>query len=334
MPQNSPIIIWAIRILYSINYILLVGFAAVLPIDCIAQASRSLNNALNTFIVVGALVVFAIVCIVIVAGRSLYFRSCLQDIPRGYIPLSAADLPHSASRKLVIANMTYSKDLGLIFKQPQDPVIHPGIEPPLRCDDPSVEKLFPENLNYELCIKNISDRVKFKGQFLNLNIKRVPAFFTFEDVVKYEFITDSHDPITIEKAQRLISLYETLRYSGRAITREDFQEFMELCFYLMETTLLQDKDNIDISKLHSKISNTFDQLSREDTQSFTSEDKPNETMAQHMTSLKSIISKTATQSSKNNDTVIASKKSKLSLVSASSKNGISDVKSFDSVIRH
>lgn len=141
--------------------IFLIGFSIVLPVDSIAQAAQSSNNAFNTFIVVGALVAFAVVSIAIIVARILFYRSCVQDIPRRYLPITPNDLPHRGSRKMIIENMEKTKELSVLFKRPKEPVIHPGLEPPERCDDPHIEKLFPDYLNYRSCIKNLSDRLKY-----------------------------------------------------------------------------------------------------------------------------------------------------------------------------
>ena len=261
--KSTTLKIWSKRGFICITYIFLVGFAAVLPIDSIAQASQSSNNALNTFIVVGALVIFVIVCIVVVAGRTLYFRRCLQDIPRKYIPITAIDLPHRSSRELILQNMENSKKLSNIFNRPKDPVIHAGMEPPARCDDPSVEKIFPEYLNYGVCIKMIADRLKYKGIFISLNSKVLENDKTFSDLVMQQFRTDRSSESVNEKAIKLIEIYETVRFSGDEITRDQFLKFVEYCIYLMEETVALDENEVDISKIRSAMTSYFDDTSLE-----------------------------------------------------------------------
>lgn len=108
---------WLYKASLFVSLILLIGFSVVLPIDSIAQASKSENNAFNTFIVVGALVVFGVFCIFIIIGRMLFHKSCLKDIPRRYIPITPADLPHRSSREAVLQNMERSKELTILLKK-------------------------------------------------------------------------------------------------------------------------------------------------------------------------------------------------------------------------
>ncbi|EDO17091.1 hypothetical protein Kpol_1025p10 [Vanderwaltozyma polyspora DSM 70294] len=237
MTGISLLWLWSKRGFIFISYVFLVCFAAVLPIDSIAQASQSSNNALNTFIVVGALVIFAVVCIILIVGRSLYFKSCLQDVPRRYIPSTAIDLPHRGSRELVTQGVEASKQLSTMFIKPKDPVIHPGVEPPERCDDPNIDKVFPEYLNYHSCIKNIADRFKYKGVFMSVDKNKLDIDSTFSDIVREKYIISNENVAVKQNAERLIELYEVLRFSGNPITREQFVYFVELCIYLVEHSL-------------------------------------------------------------------------------------------------
>ncbi|KAK5779264.1 Dlt1p PWA37_004130 [Arxiozyma heterogenica] len=285
--------IWLYRSCFFSSILLLVGFSAVLPIDSIAQASVSDNNALNTFIVVGAIVVFFIICIVIVIGRLIYRKSCLIDIPRRYLPVTSADLPHKESREYILQNMNRSKELGIYFKKPKDPVIHDGLEPPLRCDiqfqDPNTDnknggdlyrrkqkqrksnsgsnnsimagslgKIFPEYLNYETCMKVVSNRIKYQGYFLSVINFGFETQDTFSDIIRKQFIDGNEtNSIQVEKAKRYISLYQYLQYSGKPIKREDFIEFVELSIYFADTLATSDKsirnNHIDtLMKLNTK----------------------------------------------------------------------------------
>lgn len=203
---------WLYKASLFVSLILLIGFSVVLPIDSIAQASKSENNAFNTFIVVGALVVFGVFCIFIIIGRMLFHKSCLKDIPRRYIPITPADLPHRSSREAVLQNMERSKELTILLKKPKDPVIHDGLEPPRRCDYPLDEKLFPEYLNYADCIKSLTDRLKYHGLFLNNLDVRMNLEDTFADVVNSQFVNHNANKIQLEKAKEFIDLYETIPF--------------------------------------------------------------------------------------------------------------------------
>lgn len=244
--------IWLYRGSMVIAILFLIGFSIVLPIDCIAQASQSSNNALNTFIVVGALVAFGIVCTTIVVARILFHKSCIQDIPRRYIPIAPGDLPHRGSRKLIIKNMDKSKELSILFKKPKDPVIHAGLEPPVRCDSPETEKLFPEYLNYKVCIKSLADRLKYQGVFLNNMDVDMKLDDTFADVVRNQFIKDVNNKVQLENASRFIELYENVRFSGEEVTREQFTEFVSLAIYFVDISLTRDKKLPRLGKLNTR----------------------------------------------------------------------------------
>lgn len=232
--------IWVFRGIIVVATIFLFGFSTVLPVDSIVQAIESSNNALNTFIVIGALVAFALVSIIIMTARIIFYRSCFQDIPRRYLPITPNDLPHRDSRRMIIENMEKSKELSILFKRPKEPVIHPGLEPPSRCDDPRAEKLFPDYLNYRACIKSLSDRLKYQGVFLNnMNID-MELGDTFADVVRSQFIKNNHKKIQLDNANKFIDLYETIRYSGQEVTRQQFIDFISLGIYFVEISLTRD----------------------------------------------------------------------------------------------
>lgn len=233
--------LWLYRGSLVAAVLFLIGFSIVLPIDCIAQAAQSNNTALNTFIVVGALVAFAVVCIVIVVGRIIFYKSCRQHIPRWYLPFSAGDLPHRGSRKLVLKSMERAKELSILFKRPKDPVIHAGLEPPVRCDDKKHDKVFPEYLNYQSCIKSLADRLKYQGVFLNNADLKMELDETFCDVVRNQFMKDTDDEFQIQNAQKFIDLYETVRYSDEEVTRSQFVDFVSLAIYLVDVSMTMDK---------------------------------------------------------------------------------------------
>ncbi|AQZ09174.1 DLT1 (YMR126C) [Zygosaccharomyces parabailii] len=243
---------WVYRGTAVVATIFLIGFSIVLPVDSIAQAAQSSNNAFNTFIVVGALVAFAVVSIAIIVARILFYRSCVQDIPRRYLPITPNDLPHRGSRKMIIENMEKTKELSVLFKRPKEPVIHPGLEPPERCDDPHIEKLFPDYLNYRSCIKNLSDRLKYQGVFLNnMNID-MELGETFADVVRNQFIKNTQNKVQLDNANRFIDLYENIRYSGQEVTRQQFIDFVSLAIYFIEVSLTRDDKLPALGKLNTR----------------------------------------------------------------------------------
>ncbi|GCE98242.1 defect at low temperature protein 1 [Zygosaccharomyces mellis] len=244
--------IWIFRGIIGVALTFLVGFSIVLPVDCIVQAAESSNNALNTFIVVGALVAYGLVSIIIIVGRIIFCKSCIQDIPRQYLPITPNDLPHRGSRKMIMENMEKSKELSILFKKPKEPVIHPGLEPPSHCDDPHYEKLFPEYLNYRACIKSLSDRLKYQGIFLNnMNID-MKLGETFADVVRNQFIKNTRNKTQLDNSKKFIYLYETIRYSGQEVTRQQFIEFVSLALYFVEVSLTRDDRSLALGDLSSR----------------------------------------------------------------------------------
>ncbi|GAV46799.1 hypothetical protein ZYGR_0A03960 [Zygosaccharomyces rouxii] len=243
--------LWLFRSIKAIVIIFLVGFSIVLPVDSIVQAAESSNTALNTFIVVGALVAFGLVSIIIIVGRIIFCRSCIQDIPRRYLPITPNDLPHRGSRKMIMENMEKSKELSILFKKPKEPVIHAGLEPPSRCDDPRYEKLFPDYLNYRSCIKSLSDRLKYQGIFLNnMNID-MKLGETFADVVSNQFTRNTRNKTQIDNSKKFIDLYKTIRYSGREVTRQQFIDFVSLAIYFVEVSLTRDDRSPALGELNT-----------------------------------------------------------------------------------
>lgn len=223
------------RSTFALFTLLLILFSAVLPIDSIAQAVESENNAFNTFIVVGALVVFVVICITLLVGRLLYYRSCLVDIPRRYLPITPADLPHDESRAYIMQSMERSKELTVMFNTPKDPVIHSGMEPPRRCDDPHVDKILPEYLDYSAAIKAIRSKFKYSGMLLPASEYRADIECTISDIIYANYINNSHmNTEDVAKAKEFIKIYEYCTFSGKAVTREQFQQFVELYIYFSD----------------------------------------------------------------------------------------------------
>lgn len=182
----------------------------------------------------------------------------MKDIPKYYIPLTPNDLPHRPSRQLVLEKLEKTKKLNTIFKTPNEPIIHPGLEPPIRCDDPSLEKLFPEYLNYSVCIKNIADRLKYQGIFFNQVDSNIELQDTITDLIEQKFIINSTNDEEIEKATQFIKLYDFVRFSGQEIQRTQFIEFVQLCIYFVDLTANQNEFLLDNNR---NTTNVFDQSS-------------------------------------------------------------------------
>ena len=233
------------RSTFALFTLLLILFSAVLPIDSIAQAAESENNAFNTFIVVGALVVFVVICVTLLIGRLLYYRSCLVDIPRRYLPITPADLPHEESRQFIVKSMERSKELSVLFNTPQEHVIHAGLEPPKRCDIPNYEKIFPEYLDYKAAIKSIRTKFKYTGVFLPVSDTRADIDQTISDIINSNYINHEHSTNEeTTKAKRFIHIYEYCTFSGEDVTREQFLEFVELYIYFADTMTASNADGV------------------------------------------------------------------------------------------
>lgn len=218
----------------------LLGFSIVLPLDAIVQATQSDNDGFNTFIVVGAIAAFGVCVVSLYVGNFYRHKTLMKDVPKRYLPITPGDLPHNKSRNMAVDNMSRSKELSALFKKPKDPVIHPGLEPPARCDYPDIPKLLPEYLNYKICIKSVTDRLKYYGLFLNSASDDVALAQTFTDVIKAQFIVGNTNKYEVRRATTFVELYEILRFSRDEVTREQFLEFAECCIFFSD--LLSTKD--------------------------------------------------------------------------------------------
>lgn len=234
----------------------LLGFSIVLPLDAIVQATQSDNDGFNTFIVVGAIAAFGVCVVSLFIGNIYRHRTLMKGVPKRYLPITPGDLPHNGSRNLVVDNMSRSKELSALFKKPKGPVTHPGLEPPARCDYPGIQKLLPEYLNYKICIKSVTDRLKYYGLFLNNANDDVAIAHTFTDIVKAQFIVRNTNQFEIRRATMFMELYEILRFSGEEITRDQFLEFAENCIFFSDLLSTKDITKHGFNKLntHSQIS--------------------------------------------------------------------------------
>ncbi|KAL3232527.1 Defect at low temperature protein 1 [Nakaseomyces bracarensis] len=234
----------------------LLGFSIVLPLDAIVQATQSDNDGFNTFIVVGAIAAFGVCVVSLFVGNIYRHRTLMKDVPKRYLPITPGDLPHNPSRNMVVDNMSRSKELSTLFKKPKDPVIHPGLEPPARSDYPDIPKLLPEYLNYKICIKSVTDRLKYYGLFLNNASDDVAIAQTFTDIVKAEFVIGNKNKYQVRRATLFIELYETLRFSGEEVTREQFLDFAENCIYFSDLLSTKDITNHGFNRIntHSQVS--------------------------------------------------------------------------------
>lgn len=227
-----------------------------------AQASKSQNDALNTFIVVGAFVVFGVLCITITVGRIFVQRSCMQDIPKRYIPLVSEDMPHKGSRNLILKQMSRSQKLNNLFQKPKDHVIHDGVAPPIYAHDVDGEvdttEVLPAYLNYEESIKIITSRLKYQGVFTNIMTLDLERDDTFAEIVHSLF---GNNKKCGEEIEEYIDLYETIRFSGKEISQEQFLRFMDLSLYFVDIILTTNNDNKKVASGYRRKSNHATHLS-------------------------------------------------------------------------
>ncbi|CEP61023.1 Dlt1p LALA0_S02e05006g [Lachancea lanzarotensis] len=236
---ESRLSTWFYRGSLVVLVLLFVGFSVVMPIDAMAQASRSNNDALNTFIVVGAFVVFGVLSIIIAAGRVFVQRSCLQEIPKRYLPFTPEDLPHRGSREFILRQMDHSHDLAEILKKPAGIVVHAGLSRPVHENEEDGNVTLPSLLNYEESIKIITSRLKYQGAFFGLTELNPPIGHTFADVIHSLFTHTGQHPI---EATEYVELYEQIRFSGQEITSEQFLRFMDLSLFLVDVLLRMHQD--------------------------------------------------------------------------------------------
>ncbi|CUS22869.1 LAQU0S07e01970g1_1 [Lachancea quebecensis] len=229
MKGDEKVGVWLYRTSLVVLVLFFVGFSVVVPIDAMAQASRSTNDALNTFIVVGAFVSFGVLSIVIAVGRVLVQRSCLQDIPKGYLPITPEDMPHQPSRSMILEQMDRSHKLAILLKKPKEPVTHDGMARP-DSDDHGL----PPLLNYEDSIKIITSRLKYQGVFSNLVKLDSDTGDTFAKMAKS---MSTQNRLSSNEIKDYVKLYEAIRFSGKEITKEQFLQFMDQSIFFLDSLI-------------------------------------------------------------------------------------------------
>ncbi|AET40476.1 Dlt1p Ecym_6079 [Eremothecium cymbalariae DBVPG len=226
---------WLHRTSLTIFCSLLVAFSLVMPIDSVVQAARSGKNALNTSVVVGAVVLTGIVFAVFATSRVLVHRSCIQDIPKRYIPITKHDILHSACRDEITKCIEFTHKSGKDLRTPMRKVVHDGLEPPPNPKFPGDDTI-PPLLNYKTCLKVVADRFKFQGMFLN-NLDANPRIgSTFSQYVREQF--KSEDEALTRRVDEFIDLYEKIRYSDTPIRREEFLRYMDISLYFVDLSLI------------------------------------------------------------------------------------------------
>lgn len=219
-----------LRWLYSTSLIVVMaffaGFCAVIPIDAISQASTAKSNyALNTFVVVGALVLFGIVAAFITSARIYSKKMALQDIPKRYVPLDEGDLPRSCL-KMINENFDRCEKIRQKAMFVSESIKHPGLSSPN-------STLLPPLLPFDDVVKTVGMKFKW-SQELNDTEITIPKSLSFREIIA--FLEDKIGRETPEKSRELVELYEELRYSGKLITEDKFIAFMEFSVELLKNT--------------------------------------------------------------------------------------------------
>ncbi|AMD21770.1 HFL086Wp [Eremothecium sinecaudum] len=228
MSLNIPT--WSRRLCSLLLLLLVILFSLAMPIDCIVRASMTPNDALNMFIVFGALIVIAVMSVVLGVGRILVFRSCMQEIPKRYIPITDRDIPNKECRDQINKFLKFTHDFRRKFSKPVEMVVHDGLEPPKSLNAVHDNKI-PPLVNYQTCVKIIADRLKFQGIFINNAELDINLGTTFAQQVHAHFpSTGEHTKL----AEKYIDLYETIRYQGKPVTRANFIDFMELTLFFSD----------------------------------------------------------------------------------------------------
>lgn len=210
--------LWLYRFTFLLFMVFFLLFCAVMPIDAISKASKSANYALNTFVIVGALVAFGLIATFMATTRIYLIRSSLSDIPKRYVPLDVDDLPHSCI-SMIEANFERCESIRQRALKAPKVVRHPGLSGP---DSDTV----PPLLNFDDAVRALGLKLKWDNTNLFIDSFEVPPNLSFREIVA--FLEMNRALVNNELCQEYVELYEELRYSGRLITEDKFIRFMEL----------------------------------------------------------------------------------------------------------
>ncbi|AAS53590.1 AFR219Cp [Eremothecium gossypii ATCC 10895] len=226
---------WARHSFATVLILLLLAFSLILPVDVIRRVSQMPHEILNTAIIVGAAITLLITFTSLSFGRLLVHRSCMQDIPKRYVPITERDLPNTRIRGEIYHKLEHCKQLAHDFSTPETRVVHAGLEPPAHVDHCG-DDMLPPLLDYQACVKIIADRFKFQGILLNKYMLEPKLGMTF--AAQLRRTVSENDCVDRNQLEEFITLYETIRYSGHPVTRGKFIRFMELCLLLVDFSLL------------------------------------------------------------------------------------------------
>lgn len=205
------------HLFYKVSFLflvfLLICCCALLPIDILIQSTKNVQSnahlAINAILVIACCVVFIVVSIIFTSYRFLRFYRLLMDIPKLYIPSQQNDFTSSNYYNFVEDNIKRCQRIYYeLNKVPHSELIeHDGLSNPIENNG-----IIPNSLVYEDILRSIGDRIR-----LNPNFKHLDSFSFYEIFQKSE--NDSN-------SEKLISLYEKIRFSGKPINQDDFLEFL------------------------------------------------------------------------------------------------------------
>ena len=230
---------WIYSISLFILTILLLGLASPTPIDVIAQTSGASSPGIKLFIVIIVCVVFLVVGMVMYFLRIFQHRMALNDIPTRsmYIP-GDGDLPKSAvdmiDNKLKHCVTVVKVKAGPMYC---DSVInHPGLSPPAYVQERNAERFgptlagtyFPPDSCYEDVIRSLGD--KFRENSTLIHRFDYPPNYSMREIFIYLYDQYASDPTVLPEhlpeIDRLINLYERMKFGRQLINEHDLFEFM------------------------------------------------------------------------------------------------------------
>ena len=230
---------WIYSISLFILTILLLGLASPTHIAVLAQPSGASSPGIKLFIVIIVCVVFLVVAIVMYFLRIFQHRMALNDIPTRsmYIP-GEGDLPKSAvamiNKKLKHCVTVVKVKAGPMYC---DSVInHPGLSPPVYVQERNADRFgptlagtyFPPESCYEDVIRSLGDKFRENSTFIHRF--DYPPNYSMREIFIYLYDHYANDPTILPEhlpeIEKLIKLYEKMKFGRQLINEQDLFEFM------------------------------------------------------------------------------------------------------------
>ncbi|KAK9458031.1 hypothetical protein V1511DRAFT_508122 [Dipodascopsis uninucleata] len=204
------------RFLYRCSLFFLVffttGFLIVTPADLISQALLN-KQRYNIIIVAATYFGVGAAALVIYLNRLYEIRVTLADIPKRYVP-GDHDVPKSCAS--VIASELIRCQMIQNELQPDSNVTHAGMPRPKHS-----EFDFPQ-VPYIVVLTECAKLLEQKIRILHSSFQRRPGmpFRDYMNLVEEQVVIDK------ESCQRFIDGYEYARFSGAAISEDQFRELI------------------------------------------------------------------------------------------------------------